>query len=55
LNKQTFHDSESIVRKPMNIQTDDFEDDFDYSFEENRSDNDDWDYDESDESDSETY
>jgi len=27
LNKQTFHDTESIVRKPMDIQADDFEDD----------------------------
>jgi len=29
LNKQTFFDTESIVRKPINIQPDDFDDDFD--------------------------
>jgi len=29
LNKQVFHDTESIVRKPMDIQADDFDDDFD--------------------------
>jgi len=31
LNKQTFHDTESIVRKPMDIQADDIEDDFEES------------------------
>jgi len=31
LNKQTFHDTESIVRKPMDIQAADIEDDFDES------------------------
>jgi len=31
LNKQTFHDTESIVRKPMDIQAADFDDDFDES------------------------
>ena len=49
LNKQTFHDAESIIHKPMNIQTDDFEDDFNYSFEENETDDDDWDDSEPDE------
>jgi GTP-binding protein len=29
LNKQTFHDTESIIRKPMNIQTEDIEGDLD--------------------------
>ena len=48
LNKQTFHDLESIVRKPINIQTDDFEDDFDYTFEDDEPDDDDSCYDESD-------
>jgi len=43
LNKQTFHDTESIVRKPMTIQPDDAEDDFNYSFEDNTPDEDDWD------------
>jgi len=46
LNKQVFHDTESIVHKPMNIQLDDFEDDFDFSFEENETGSDDSDYDE---------
>ena len=50
LNKQTFHDTESLVRKPMNIQPDDIEDDFNFSFEDddNSREEDDWDYDESD-------
>jgi len=47
LNKQTFHDTESIVCKPMNIRPDDIEDDFDYSFEEDSPEEDDWDQDES--------
>ena len=34
LNKQTFHDIENIVHKSMDIRTDDIEDDFNYSFEE---------------------
>ncbi|MCL1933028.1 MAG: GTPase ObgE [Candidatus Azobacteroides sp.] len=42
LNKQAFHDAESIIRKPMNIQTDDFEDDFDFSLEDDSRDEDDW-------------
>jgi len=49
LNKQVFHDAESIVQKPMNIRTDDLEDDFDYSLEENRKNDDEWDQDEADE------
>jgi len=49
LNKQTFHDIESLVRKPMNIQTNDSEDDFNYSFEDDISDEDDWEYSEPDE------
>jgi len=49
LNKQVFLDTESIVHKPMNIQLEDFEDDFDYSFEEDEPGNDDSDYDESEE------
>ena len=44
LNRQTFHDTEIIVRKPMNIQPDDVEDDFDFSFEEDLPEEDDWDY-----------
>jgi len=40
LNKQVFHDTESIVRKPMNIKTDDNEDDFDYSSEEDNGETD---------------
>ena len=40
LNKQPFHDTESIVRKPMNIQADDIEDDFNYSSEEDSPDKD---------------
>ena len=45
LNKQVFHDTESIVHKPMNIQLEDFEDDFDYSLDDDDSpeDDDDWD------------
>jgi len=39
LNRQTFHDTESIVHKPMNIQPEDFEDDFDFSFDEDENDN----------------
>ena len=38
LNKQTFHDTESIVHKPMNIQPEDFEDDYDFSFDEDEND-----------------
>ena len=49
LNKQAFHDADSIVRKSMHIQKDDFEDNFDYSFEENEPDIDDWNFDESEE------
>ena len=49
LNKQVFHDTDSIVRKSMNIQKDDFEDNFDYSLEEENPEEDDWDFDESDE------
>jgi len=49
LNEQVFHDTESIVRKPINIQPDDIEDDFNYSFEEDLEDDDDWEYDEPDE------
>jgi len=49
LNKQVFHDIESIVQKPMNIQTDDNEDDFDYSSEEADEEPDDWEFDESEE------
>jgi len=49
LNKQTFHDTENLIRKPMNIKTDDFEDDFDYSLEEDSPEEDDWEYDEADE------
>jgi GTP-binding protein len=44
LNKQVFHDIENIVHKPMNIQTDDVDDNFDYSFKENETDDDDSDY-----------
>ena len=49
LNKQVFHDSENIVRKPMNIRTDDWEDDFDYSFDENETNSEDSDSGESEE------
>ena len=49
LNKQVFHDMESIVRKPMNIQTEDFEDDFNYSLDESEIEEDEMDYSESDE------
>jgi GTP-binding protein len=48
LNKQVFHDTESLVRKPMDIQIDDFEDNFDYSFDEDETSEDDWDDDEPD-------
>ena len=51
LNKQMFHDAESIVHKPMNIQPDDIEDDFNYSFEENEAEDDDWDDSDSEEMD----
>jgi len=42
LNKQTFHDAESIIHKHLDIQPDDFEDDFDFSSEEDNEDNDDY-------------
>jgi len=51
LNKQTFHDVESIVHKSMNIKIEDVEDDFDYSLEEDtpeEDDDDNWEYDETD-------
>ena len=44
LNKQTFHDTETLVRKPMNIRLDDIEDDFNYSIEEESPEEDEWDY-----------
>jgi Obg family GTPase CgtA len=47
LNKQEFHDIESIVQKPMDIRLADMDDDFDYSYEE-EPDEDDIDYDEFD-------
>lgn len=47
LNNQEFHDLESIVHKPMDIQLADLDDDFDYEFEEEEED-DELDYDEID-------
>jgi GTP-binding protein len=48
LNNQEFHDLESIVYKPIDLQLVDLEDDFDYSLEETDDDEDDLDYDEID-------
>ncbi|GHT39620.1 GTPase Obg [Bacteroidia bacterium] len=49
LNKQVFHDTESIVYKPMNLKLEDVDDDFDFSTPEQEADeNDDLDYDEID-------
>jgi GTP-binding protein len=47
LNNQEFHDVESLVQKPMDIQLADLDDDFDYEFEDDDSDEED-DYDEFD-------
>ncbi|GHT00002.1 GTPase Obg [Bacteroidia bacterium] len=48
LNKQVFHDTESIVYKPMNLQLEDVDDDFDFSPPGKDNDRDDLDYDEID-------
>jgi GTP-binding protein len=48
LNKQVFHDTESIVYKPMNLKLEDVDDDFDFSTPEEEADHDDLDYDEID-------
>jgi GTP-binding protein len=46
LNRQEFQDMESIVHRPMNIQPNDPEDNFDYTFEDDVSDDEDLNYDE---------
>jgi GTP-binding protein len=43
LNKQVFHDAKSIIHKSMNIQTDDLEDNYDFSFKEKEIEEDDLD------------
>jgi GTP-binding protein len=48
LNKQEFHDVESIVHKPMNLRLDDVDDDFDFSTPEEADESNDLDYDEID-------
>jgi GTP-binding protein len=48
LNKQVFHDTESIVYKPMNLQLEDVDDDFDFSPPGKEEDANDLDYDEID-------
>lgn len=48
LNKQEFHDTESIVHRPMDIQPNDLEDTFDYRFEDDVAEDEDLNYDEID-------
>lgn len=48
LNKQVFHDVESIVQKPMDIRLDDVDDDFDYEVPEEDGEDEQADYDEFD-------
>jgi len=43
LNKQEFHDVESIVQRPMDIRLADIDDDFDYSYEEDSDEDEDYD------------